>query len=158
GAGVVDAIGPGVTEVKVGDRVAYAMQPGAYADYAIVPAWKLVPVPDGITTEIAAAAMLEGLTAHYPCYSTYLVKAGDTVLVHAAAGGLGLLVVQVAKQLGARVFGTVSTEEKARLAKQAGADEAIRYTEADFEQELKRLTGGKGVNVVYDSVGKTTFD
>ncbi len=158
GAGVVDAIGAGVAEVKVGDRVAYAMQQGAYADYAVVPAWKLVPVPGNISTETAAAAMLQGMTAHYLCHSTYPIKAGDTALVHAAAGGLGLLVVQVAKRLGARVIGTVSTEEKARLAQQAGADDVILYTQVDFEQEVKRLTDGKGVNVVYDSVGKTTFD
>jgi NADPH:quinone reductase len=158
GAGVVDAVGASVTDLKVGDRVAYAMQQGAYADYAVIPAWKLVPVPSNISTEIAAAAMLQGMTAHYLCYSTYPIKAGDSALVHAAAGGLGLLVVQLAKQLGARVIGTVSTEEKARLAQQAGADEVILYTQVDFEQEVKRLTDGKGVNVVYDSVGKTTFD
>ncbi len=158
GAGVVDAIGNGVTGLKVGDRVAWAMHQGAYADYAVIPAWKLVPVPNGVTSQAAAAVMLQGMTAHYLCYSTYPIKAGDTALVHAAAGGLGTLVVQVAKQLGARVIGTVSTEEKARIARQAGADEVILYTQVDFEPVVKQLTGGKGVNVVYDSVGKTTFD
>ncbi len=157
-AGTVDAVGPNVTEVKPGDRVAYTSVQGSYAQYAIVPAARLVTVPAAITAEQAAAVMLQGMTAHYLTHSTYPLKAGDTALVHAAAGGLGLLVVQMAKQAGARVIGTVSTEEKAALAKGAGADDVILYTTQDFEAETKKLTGGKGVDVVYDSVGKTTFD
>jgi NADPH:quinone reductase len=157
-AGVVDAVGVGVTEVKVGDRVAYASAQGSYAEYAVVPAWRLVSVPAAISAQQAAAAMLQGLTAHYLACSTYPIQRGDTVLVHAAAGGLGLLLVQVAKLRGARVIGTVSTDEKARAAKQAGADDVILYTQQDFEAEVKRLTEGKGVNAVYDSVGKDTFD
>ena len=157
-AGVVDGVGAGVTEVKVGDRVAYTSVQGSYAEYANVPAWRLVPVPEGVSAQQAAGALLQGLTAHYLAFSTYPIQRGETVLVHAAAGGLGLLLVQVAKLRGARVIGTVSTEEKARAAKQAGADEIILYTQQDFEAEVKRLTDGKGVNVVYDSVGKTTFD
>jgi NADPH2:quinone reductase len=158
GAGVVDAIGPGVAEVKPGDRVAYASHQGSYADYAVVPAWKLMPIPDNLETRKAAAVALQGLTAHYLTHSTYPLRPGDTALIHAAAGGVGLLLVQVAKRRGARVIGTTSTEEKARLAREAGADDVILYTQADFEQEAKRLTSGKGVDVVYDSVGKTTFD
>ncbi len=158
GAGVVDAVGPDVTEVKVGDRVAYAMQQGSYAEYAVVSAWKLVPVPEGIDTQQAAAVMLQGMTAHYLAFSTYPLSTKDTALVHAAAGGVGLLLVQLAKRAGARVIGTVSTEEKAALAREAGADEIILYTQVDFEEETKRLTEGAGVNVVYDSVGKATFD
>lgn len=157
-AGVIDAIGPDVTEVKVGDRVAFAMNPKAYAEYAVVPSWKLVPVPDGIVTQNAAAIMEQGLTAHYLATSTYPIQPGQTVLVHAAAGGVGSLLVQVAKKRGARVLGTVSTEEKARAAREAGVDEAILYTQVDFEQEVKRLTNGQGVDAVFDSVGKTTFD
>ena len=158
GAGVVEKIGPDVTEVHVGDRVAYAMARGSYAEYAVVPAAVLVKLPDAITFQQAAAAMLQGMTAHYLTRSTYPLKRGDTCLVHAAAGGAGLMIVQMAKTLGARVIGTVSTEAKALLAHDNGADETIRYTEQDFEQEVKRLTGGHGVDVVYDSVGKTTFD
>lgn len=158
GAGVVEAIGPDVTEVAVGDRVAYAMARGSYAQYAVVPAATLVKLPDGISFEQGAAAMLQGMTAHYLTHSTYPLKQGDSCLVHAAAGGAGLLIVQMAKARGARVFGTVSTEAKAKLARENGADEVIRYTEQDFEAEVKRLTGGRGVDVVYDSVGKTTFD
>ncbi|MDQ4076465.1 MAG: quinone oxidoreductase [Chloroflexota bacterium] len=157
GAGVVEAVGPGVSEVEEGDRVAYAMEPGSYAEYAVVEASKLVPVPEEITTEQAAAVMLQGMTAHYLSHSTYPLKEGDTALVHAAAGGVGHLLVQMAKQRGARVIGTVSTEEKDRLAREAGADEVIRYTEVDFEEETKRLTAGQGVEVVYDSVGQSTF-
>ena len=157
GAGVVDAVGPNVTEVKKGDRVAYAMEPGSYAEYAVVPAWKLVPLPRTLDTRSAAAVMLQGMTAHYLTYSTYPLKKGETALVHAAAGGVGLLLIQVAKRLGATVFGTVSTEEKARLAKEAGADEIILYTQTDFAAEVKRLTNGRGVHVVYDSVGQSTF-
>jgi NADPH2:quinone reductase len=158
GAGVVDAIGPNVTEVKLGDRVAYASQQGAYVEQHVVASWRLVPIPDAVSTRQAAAVMLQGLTAHYLCLSTYSLRPGDTALVHAAAGGVGSLLVQIAKRCGARVIGTVSTEEKAQLAREAGADEVILYTQTDFEAEVKRLTGGTGVNVVYDSVGKTTFD
>lgn len=158
GAGVVDAVGPGVSEVRPGERVAYVMHRGSYAEYAVVPAWKLVPLPDTIETQRAAAVLLQGMTAHYLSHDTYPLQPGDSALVHAAAGGVGLLLVQIAKRRGARVIGTVSTEEKARLAREAGADEVILYTQTDFEEETKRLTGGKGVDVVYDSVGRTTFD
>ena len=157
-AGVVDAIGPDVAEVKVGDRVGYTSAQGSYAEFSVVPAWRLVPVPEGVSSQQAAAVLLQGLTAHYLAYSTYPIQRGDTVLVHAAAGGLGLLMVQVAKLCGAHVLGTVSTDEKARAAREAGADEIILYTQQDFESEVKRLTDGKGVDAVYDSVGKTTFD
>lgn len=157
-AGVVDVLGPGVEDLRPGDRVAYASHQGAYAEYAVVPAWKLVRIPDSLDIQQAAAVMLQGMTAHYLTHSTYPLKPGETALVHAAAGGVGHLLVQMAKQRGARVIGTVSTEEKARLAREAGADEVILYTEVDFEAEVKRLTGGKGVDVVYDSVGKATFD
>lgn len=158
GAGVVDAVGPGVTEFQVGDRVAYTLQSQSYAEYVVVPAWKLVHVPEGVSTQEAAAVMLQGLTAHYLVRSTYPLKEGERALIHAAAGGVGQLLVQMAKLCGAWVVGTVSTEEKAQLAREAGADEVIRYTEQDFEAEVKRLTDGAGVHVVYDSVGKTTFD
>jgi NADPH:quinone reductase len=158
GAGVVEAVGPNVTEVQVGDRVAYSGTPGSYAEYAVVPAVRLVKVPDGLNTQDAAAAMLQGMTAHYLAHTTYPLKAGDTALVHAAAGGVGLLLVQMAKRCGARVFGTVSTEDKAKLAKEAGADDVILYTQQDFEVEVKHLTEGRGVQVVYDSVAKTTFE
>jgi NADPH:quinone reductase len=156
-AGTVEAVGSGVTEVKVGDRVATASGIGAYAEYALAPADRLALVPDNISFELAAAAMLQGMTAHYLAHSTYRLQEGDTALVHAAAGGVGQLLVQIAKKLGARVIGTVSTDEKARLAKGAGASEAILYTKNDFESETRRLTGGRGVDVVYDSVGKETF-
>jgi NADPH:quinone reductase len=157
-AGIVDAVGVGVSEVKPGDRVAYASTMGAYAEYAVVPAWRLVNVPDGVSAPQAAAVMLQGMTAHYLACDTYPLKAGDTALVHAAAGGTGRLLVQIAKMRGARVIGTVSTEEKARLAKQAGADDVILYSHQDFQAEVKRLTEDKGVDVVYDSVGQATFD
>ncbi|MBZ5621170.1 MAG: quinone oxidoreductase [Acidobacteriia bacterium] len=157
-AGTVEAVGSEVTEVAAGDRVAYAMARGSYAEYAIVPAAQLVRIPDHVDFHTAAAAMLQGMTAHYLTHSTWPLKKGDTCLVHAAAGGAGGLIVQMAKMLGARVFGTVSTEEKARIAREHGVDEAILYTERDFETEVKRLTGGRGVDVVYDSVGKTTFE
>jgi NADPH2:quinone reductase len=157
-AGVVDAVGPGVTQVQVGQRVAYASQPGAYAAFALVATSALVPVPDGIDTPTAAAVMLQGMTAHYLARSTYPLKAGETALVHAAAGGVGQLLVQIAKRQGARVIGTVSTEEKALLAREVGADEIILYTQTDFAKETRRLTGGTGADVVYDSVGKTTFE
>lgn len=156
-AGVVQSISPEVSEIQVGDRVAYAMAVGSYAEYAIVPASRLVKIPDEIDAQSAAAAMLQGMTAHYLVTSTYPLKRGDTALVHAAAGGVGLLLIQMAKRIGARVFGTVSTEEKASLAREAGADEVIIYTEHDFQEEVRSATGGKGVQVVYDSVGKTTF-
>jgi NADPH2:quinone reductase len=158
GAGTVEAVGPGVTEVAEGDRVAWAMSRGSYAEFAVVPSAMLVKLPDGIDFQSAAAAMLQGMTAHYLVYSTYPLKSVETCLVHAAAGGAGGLIVQMAKMLGARVFGTVSTEEKARIAREAGTDEAILYTQQDFEAEVKRLTNGRGVDVVFDSVGKTTFD
>jgi NADPH:quinone reductase len=156
-AGVIEAIGADVTEVSVGDRVAYAMNTGAYAEYAAVPAWKLVKVPDGVDARQAAAAMLQGMTAHYLMTSVYPLKAGETALIHAAAGGVGLLLIQLAKRIGARAIGTVSTKPKAQLAYEAGAAEVILYTEQDFEQETLRLTDGRGVQVVYDSVGKDTF-
>jgi NADPH2:quinone reductase len=158
GAGVVDAVGANVTEVKKGDRVAYAMELGSYAEYAVVPAWKLAPLPGKLDARSAAAVMLQGMTAHYLTHSTYSLKRGEWALVHAAAGGVGLLLIQVAKRLGATVLGTVSTEEKARLAKEAGADKIILYTRQDFAAEVKKLTNGAGVHVVYDSVGQSTFD
>ena len=157
-AGVVAEVGADVKAVKPGDRVAYAGPPGAYAEYAAVPADRLVPVPSGVSDRDAAAAMLQGMTAQYLAYDTFPLKAGQTALVHAAAGGVGLLLVQMVHHIGARIIGTVSTEEKAKLARDAGADEVILYTKSDFEAETKRLTGGKGVDVVYDSVGKTTFE
>lgn len=158
GAGTVEALGEGISDVVVGDRVAYAMARGSYAEYAVVPASQLVKIPARLDFVAAAAAMLQGTTAHYLTQSTFPLKRGDTCLVHAAAGGAGGLIVQMAKAVGARVFGTVSTGEKAQVAKSAGADETIVYTTVDFEAEVKRLTAGRGVDVVYDSVGKTTFD
>lgn len=156
-AGTVEAIGEGVTDISVGDRVAYAMSPGAYAEYTAVPAWKLVKVPTGMSAEQAAAAMLQGMTAHYLVTSVHPLRAGETALIHAAAGGVGLLLIQMAKNIGARTIGTVSTAAKAELARAAGADEIVIYTEQDFATETRRLTEGKGVAVVYDSVGKDTF-
>ncbi len=159
-AGVVEAVAPDVPDVMgvtVGERMAYAMSSGSYAEYAAVPAWKLVKVPDGVSSQQAAAAMLQGMTAHYLVTSVHPLKAGETALIHAAAGGVGLLLIQMSKRIGAVVIGTVSTEAKARLAREAGADEIILYTQQDFEQETKRLTGGHGVQVVYDSVGRDTF-
>lgn len=157
-AGTVDAVGPQVSGFEPGDRVAYVLELGAYAEYATVPAERLVPVPNNIDLKAAAAVMLQGLTAHFLSHSTYPVQAGDTVLIHAAAGGVGQLLVQMTKRLGAFVIGTVSTREKARLATEAGADHVILYTESDFETGVKDLTGGTGVNVVYDSVGQATFE
>ena len=157
-AGTVDAVGPNVTDVRPGDRVVYASVQGADAEYAIVPAWRLVQVPESVSAQQAAAVMIQGMTAHYLTFSTYPLKAGETALVHAAGGGTGQLLVQIAKKRGARVIGTVSTEEKAQLARAAGADEVILYTQVDFESEVKRLTENRGVDVVYDSVGKDTFD
>ena len=158
GAGMVSAVGSDVGGFAVGDHVAYTMSLGSYAEYAAVAAERLVKIPSGVSEREAAAAMLQGMTAHYLAYDTYPLKKGETALVHAAAGGVGLLLVQMAHNIGARVIATVSTEEKAALARAAGADEVILYTSADFEVETKRLMGGKGVDVVYDSVGKTTFD
>ncbi len=158
GAGVVTAVGADVKSVKPGDRVAWSGLLGSYAEYAALSADRLVPVPSGVTDQQAAAAMLQGMTAHYLSHDTYPLKRGETALVHAAAGGVGLLLVQMAHNIGARVIATVSTDEKAKLAREAGADDVILYTQSDFEVETKRLTGGKGVDVVYDSVGKTTFE
>ena len=158
GAGVVDAVGPDVTDVKAGDRVAFAMQAGSYAEYAVLRSAALVRVPDGMETRQAAAAMLQGMTAHYLAVSTYPLGRTDTALVHAVGGGTGRLLTQVARLRGARVIGTASTEEKAELARAAGASDVIHYTEVDFESETRRLTGGRGVDVVYDSVGQATFE
>jgi NADPH2:quinone reductase len=158
GAGVVASVCADVKSMKPGDRVAWASVLGSYGEYAAVPAERLVPVPDGVSDRQAAAAMLQGMTAQYLIYSTFPIKRGQTALVHAAAGGVGQLLVQMAHDIGARVIATVSTDEKAKLARQAGADEVILYTQVDFEAETKRLTDGNGVDVVYDGVGKTTFE
>ena len=158
GSGTVTEVGAEVKSFKPGDRVAYTGIPGAYAEYAAVPADRLVLLPAGITEQQAAAAMLQGITAHYLVHDTYPLKKGETALIHAAAGGVGLLLVQMAKNIGARVIATTGTEEKAKLAREAGADEVILYAQQDFEVETKRLTDGKGVHVVYDGVGQTTFD
>lgn len=157
-AGQVIAIGAEVKDIQVGDRVAYTGIPGSYAEYAAVPVDRLVKMPEKLDFPQAAAAMLQGMTAHYLSHSTYPIQAGETVLIHAAAGGVGLLLVQMAKKKGARVIGTAGSDEKASLARGAGADEVIVYTSQDFEAETLRLTGGKGVDVVYDGVGKETFD
>lgn len=157
-SGTVEELGPGVTGFATGDLVASASVLGSYAEYALVNAAQLVKVPVGLAPEKAAAAMLQGMTAHYLAYSTYPLKAGETALVHAGAGGVGLLLTQMATRIGARVITTVSTPAKAELSREAGASDVILYTQQDFEAEVKRLTGGKGVDVVYDSVGKTTFD
>src|SRR5947207_5205810 len=157
-AGTVTAVGAEVRDVKPGDRVAYASVQGSYAESAAVPAERLVIVPDGIDLKVAAAVMLQGMTAHYLTHSTYPLRAGETAIVHAAAGGVGLLLVQLAKAIGARVIGTAGSREKAQLARDAGADEVIVYTETDFETEAKRLLGGSGADVIYDGVGKSTFD
>jgi NADPH2:quinone reductase len=157
-AGVVTSVGPDVKSVKPGDRVAWTSILGSYAEHAAVPAERLVRVPQGVSDQQAASAMLQGLTAHYLIYDTFPLKRGQTALVHAAAGGVGLLLVQMARDIGARVIATVSTDEKSRVARQAGADEVILYTQSDFEAETRRLTGGNGVDVVYDGVGKTTFE
>jgi NADPH2:quinone reductase len=158
GAGVVESVGAGVTNVAVGDRVAYAMVVGSYAEYAAVPAAKLVHVPDGVTSRDAAALMLQGMTAHYLVNSTFPLQAGQIALVHAGAGGVGLLLTQLAKAKGATVITTVSTPEKAALSKKAGADHTIDYTTQDFGEEVRRITDGAGVHVAYDSVGKTTWE
>jgi NADPH2:quinone reductase len=157
GAGTVEAVGPGVTTVRQGDRVASVNLLGSYAELALAPADRLVPLPDRVSTRQGAAVILQGITAQYLVTSTYQLQRGQTCLVHAAAGGVGLLLCQMARRIGARVIGTVSTEEKAALAREAGADEVILYTQTDFETEVKRLTGGAGLQVVYDSVGHTTF-
>jgi NADPH2:quinone reductase len=157
GAGIVDSVGDGVTVVKPGDRVAYTGQPGAYAEYSVVDAQSLIPIPEDLSWEQAAAFPLQGMTAHYLINEYRVPKKGDTVLIHAAAGGMGLLLVQWAKHLGARVLGTVSSAEKAAMAKQNGADEVILYTETNFVDEVKRLTDGKGAHLTIDGVGKTTF-
>ena len=158
GAGIITAIGADVTQVKTGDRVAYTATLGSYAEYAAVPANKLIRIPDELDFEQAAAAMLQGMTAHYLSHSTYELQKGETALVHAAAGGVGLLLVQMAKKIGARVIATAGTAEKAQLARDAGADECIIYTESDFEEEMRKLTGGNGVDVIYDGVGQATFN
>ena len=157
-AGTVEELGPGVTGFEAGDAVASTSFMGSYAEYALVPAAQLVKIPAGLSMECAAAAMLQGMTAHYLTHSTWPLKAGETALVHAGAGGVGLLLTQMAVKLGARAITTVSTPAKAELSREAGASSVILYTERDFEAEVKQLTGGKGVDVVYDSVGKTTFD
>jgi NADPH2:quinone reductase len=157
-AGTVTAVGDGVDSIQVGDRVAYAMSLGAYAEFASVPAWRLVKLPEHVDFKSGAAIMLQGMTAHYLTHDTFPLKRGARVVVHAGAGGVGLLLIQVAKKLGATVYTTVGNEEKAALARGAGADEVIIYSKQDFETEVKRLTGGSGVDVVYDSVGATTFD
>lgn len=157
GAGVIEKVGPNAEGLSAGDRVAFAMVPGAYAEKIAVPTARLVPLPEAIDPKLAAAAMLQGMTAHYLTTSVFALKAGQSALIHAAAGGVGLLLIQIAKRIGARVIGTVSTEEKAALAREAGADEVILYTQQDFETETRRLTDGRGVNVVYDSVGRDTF-
>ncbi len=157
-AGLVTNIGSDVTHIQVGDRVAYASALGSYAEYAAVPAARLVKIPEGLDFDDAAAVMLQGMTAHYLTHSTYKLQKDETALVHAAAGGVGLLLVQMAKKIGARVIATAGTPEKAQLARDAGADECIIYSQADFEVETQRITNGKGVDVVYDGVGKATFD
>jgi NADPH:quinone reductase len=156
-AGTVEAVGPDASDINVGDEVAYAMYVGAYAEYSVVPVSRLVKIPSGLNHQMAAAAMLQGMTAHYLTTSTFPLKPGNTALVHAAAGGVGLLLIQMAKNIGAKVIGTVSTEAKAKLAREAGADEIIIYTREDFQEEVKRITSEQGVDVIYDSVGKDTF-
>jgi NADPH2:quinone reductase len=159
GAGTVEAVGEGVDHIKAGDRVTwYHASPNSYGEYAVLPANVLLPVPSGIELKVAASSMLQGMTAHYLSHSTYQLKPGDICLIHAAAGGTGMLLVQMAKMLGAQVIGTTSTQEKAQRARKAGCDEVILYTEQDFESETRRLTDGRGVDVVYDSVGKSTWE
>lgn len=158
GAGTVEAVGPGVEKVKVGDRVAWATVLGSYAQYQVIPAARLVPIPEGLSFQDAAAVMLQGMTAHYLALSTYPLKPGDVCLIHAAAGGVGQLLCQIAKMRGARVLGTAGSPEKASFARQAGADEVILYREQDFAAVARDLTGGAGVQVVYDTVGKDTFE
>ncbi len=157
GAGVIEKAGS-ATALKPGTRVAWAQHPGAYAQFAAVPAWKVVALPDGVDDQSGAAALLQGMTAEYLCETTYPIRVGDWALVHAGAGGVGLLLIQLLRQMGARVYTTVSTPEKAALAREAGADETILYTQTDFVEAMKKFTSGKGVHVVYDSVGKTTYE
>ena len=156
-AGIVESVSPDVTIIKPGDRVAYAMARGSYAEYAVIPAWQLVPIPDGLHFNSAAATMLQGMTAHYLSHSTFPLQKGHTCIVHAAAGGVGNLLVQIAKKAGARVIATVGTDAKAELARQAGADHVVNYSTQDFQSEARGFTSGKGVDVVYDSVGAATF-
>ncbi|MBI4339072.1 MAG: quinone oxidoreductase [Chloroflexi bacterium] len=158
GAGVVSQVGPGVTDVKVGDLVAYSSVNASYAEKVAAPADRLVKVPPGVDPRVASAAMLQGMTAHYLANDTYPLKRGETCLIHAGAGGVGLLLIQMAKMRGATVITTVSTQDKARLAREAGADHTILYTQQDFAAEVRRITGGAGLPVVYDSVGATTFE
>jgi NADPH2:quinone reductase len=158
GSGIVESIGPNVTDIKPGDQVAWCGIPGTYAQFAVAPTSRLVPIPEGVSFNDAAAALTQGITAHYLTHSTYAIQPGDEVLIHAGAGGTGLLFIQMAKSLGARVITTVSTEEKAALARSAGADDIILYTKEDFAARVKQLTNGRGLPVVYDSVGKTTFE
>jgi NADPH:quinone reductase len=158
GAGTVAVVGEGVTDIAAGDRVAWAQAQGSYAERALVPASQAIPVPEGVPDDVAAALPLQGMTAQYLATSTYPVQPGDTVIVHAAAGGVGLLLTQIVKLRGGRVIATVSTEEKAALARQAGADEVVRYDQVDFAAEARRLTDGEGVAAVFDGVGRTTFD
>jgi NADPH2:quinone reductase len=158
GAGTVEAVGDGVSQFQPGDHVAWASVPGSYAELVLVPENQAVPVPDGVSDEVAAAAMLQGMTAQYLTHTTYPIQPGDTALVHAGAGGVGLILTQLIKLRGGNVISTVSTEEKEKLSREAGADEVIRYTETDFVAEVKRITGDAGLPVVYDGVGKTTFD
>ena len=155
---MVKSIGAGVTEVKVGDEITYCTAPGTYAELTIVPAWRLIKRPANVDAKAGAAAILQGMTAHYLCHSTYPVQKGDRVIVHAGAGGMGLLLTQMVKKLGGYVFSTVSTDEKAELSKGAGADHVILYTKENFAEVVKKATDGEGVNAVYDGVGKTTFD
>ena len=158
GAGVVRSVGSGVTNVAVGDNVAYCSFPGSYAEQAVVPAWRLIKMPDGLSTRDGAAVMLQGMTAHYLCHDTYPVQRGDRVLVHSGAGGVGLLLIQMCKALGAYVYSTVSTDAKAELARGAGADQVILYTQQDFAEEIAKATDGAGLHAVFDAVGKDTFD
>jgi len=158
GAGTIEKLGEGVTGMRVGERVAWASVPGSYASHVVAPVDKLVPVPDGVATDVAAALLLQGMTAHYLTRSVFPLQPGHVALVHAAAGGVGLLLLQLARRAGAQVIGTVSTEAKAALAKQAGADQVINYTTSDFAAEIRRITSGRGADVVYDSVGQATFD
>ncbi len=158
GAGVVRSVGAGVTNVAVGDNVAYCSFPGSYAEQAVVPAWRLIKMPDGLSTRDGAAVMLQGMTAHYLCHDTYPVQRGDRVLVHSGAGGVGLLLIQMCKMLGAYVYSTVSTDAKAELARGAGADPVILYTQQDFAEEIAKATDGAGLHAVFDAVGKDTFD
>ena len=157
-AGVVTAIGDGVENIRVGDRVAYATTLGSYAEFAAVPAWKLATLPPSLGFDAGAAIMLQGMTAHYLCYSTYVLRSGDIALVHAGAGGVGQLLIQIARRLGARVLATAGTPQKAELARAAGAHDTILYSSQDFESEVKRLTSGRGVDVVYDGVGAATYE